>query len=136
MNKLVFRSVVVLALLGAACAQTSGAPPATNAATAASAPLDGRLFVVEGRDVPPGAPSKIELSFAGGMLDSSACREKGLPPVAYTAAADGTFHAERRAGDTIDTWAGRVTGDRMDGVFTSTRAGAVTMRIPFEGRAR
>jgi hypothetical protein len=94
------------------------------------------VFAVEASNPPPGHPSKIELSFAGGLLDSSACREQGLPPIAYTIREDGTFYAERRATDTLDRWTGRVTGADIEGLYTSEHVGATTMRIPFKGRAR
>jgi hypothetical protein len=104
--------------------------------TTSSASLDGRVFAVEGQNLPPDRPAKIEVSFAGGLLDSSACRERGLAPIAYTVREDGTFYAERRTTDTLDRWTGRVTGDDIEGLYTSEHVGAITMRIPFKGRAR
>jgi hypothetical protein len=44
-------------------------------------------------------------------LTTSACREQGLRPIAYTLRDDGTFYAGRRASDALDTWTGRETGD-------------------------
>jgi hypothetical protein len=132
-----------LAVMGVAstmaCAP-SGRSPSLAASpapvTTTSSALDGRVFAVEGQNLPPGHPATIEVSFAGGMLDSSACRERGLAPIAYTVRDDGTFYAERRTPDTLDRWTGRVTGSDIEGLYTSEQAGATTMRIPFRGRAR
>jgi hypothetical protein len=126
-----------LAFLTGACAQ-DGAPPHTAAAaTTSGASLDGRTFDVVG-DVPAGSnlPTKIDVTFARGVLDASPCREQGLPPVPYTVQADGSFYAERRTADGLDTWTGRVVGDQIDGTFVATKGGATTMRIPFRGQVR
>jgi len=124
---LVLRTLVTMGIAAsAACASPPRSPSS----------LDGRVFAVEGRNLPPGRPAMIELSFAGGLLDSSACREQGLPPIAYTVREDGTFYAERRTTDTLDRFTGRVTGADIEGLYTSEHAGATTTRIPFKGRAR
>jgi hypothetical protein len=138
---LIRRTLVTLGVAATtACAPPppSASPAASPAAvtTASSGSLDGRVFAVEGQNLPPGHPSMIEVSFAGGLLDSSACREQGLAPIAYTVREDGTFYAERRTTDTLDRWTGRVTGVDIEGLYTSEHGDATTMRIPFKGRAR
>jgi hypothetical protein len=133
-----------LVTMGIAATAACASPPRSPSLAASPAPvtttssgsLDGRVFAVEGQNLPPGHPSTIEVSFAGGLLDSSACREQGLAPIAYTVREDGTFYAERRTTDTLDRWTGRVTGADIEGLYTSEHAGATTMHIPFKGRAR
>ncbi len=132
-----FFTMGIAAATACASPPRSASPAASPApVTTASSSLDGRVFAVEGQNLPPGHPSTIELSFAGGLLDSSACREQGLAPIAYTVREDGTFYAERRTTDTLDRFTGRVTGADIEGLYTSEHAGATTMRIPFKGRAR
>jgi hypothetical protein len=141
LTSLVLRTLVAMGIaVTTACApaarSTSLPASPAPAATAPSGLLDGRVFAVEAQNPPQGHPSKIELSFAGGMLDSSACREQGLAPIAYTVREDGTFYAERRTTDMLDTWTGRVTGADIEGLYMSEHGGATTMRIPFKGRSR
>ena len=127
-----------LAILLGACAQEGAAPPrAASATTTAASSLDGRTFDVVG-EVPAGSnlPSKIDVEFTGGQLDSSACRAQGLSPIPYTVQADGRFYAERRTGGDLDTWAGHVTGDRIEGTFVAMKGGTTVTRIPFRGQLR
>lgn len=139
-NMLILPAVLSIVALGAvACgpaAPSAAGREVASATTTSAAPLDGRTFIVDGTNVPAGLPTQIDLAFAAGKLDPSPCREQGLPPIAYTLAADGTFRAERRHDGSFDVWSGRVVGDTIEGSLVSQKDGKVVMNIPFKGRAR
>jgi hypothetical protein len=126
-----------LAFVVGACAPNGAQPRVASATTASASSLDGRTFDVVG-EVPAGSnhPTKADIAFVAGKLDASTCREQGLPPVPYTLESDGSFYAERRTADGLDTWTGRVTGERIEGTFVATKGGATVMRIPFRGQGR
>jgi hypothetical protein len=122
-------------IAGCASNASPARSPAGGEATTHS--LDGRTFLVEAE--PDAERQKLpdaEFAFAGGMLDSSACRAQGLPPVPYEVRSDGTFYAERRSGDSLDTWNGRATMDRIEGTYVSMKGAVKTQTIVFRGRVR
>lgn len=140
--KAIFSAYFVVGVLAAApiaggCASAGSPSRATNATEAASHSLDGRTFLIEAEPDPERqGSSTTELAFAGGTLDSSACRARGLAPVPYQVRSDGTFYAERRSRDTRDTWTGRATLDGIEGTFVSMKGVVKTLSIPFRGRVR
>src|SRR5262249_39095568 len=138
MNVFSFASTSLLAAVFAASifACAASAKPAPQAGSAGSTTLDGRTFVIEGNNVPAGQPSQIELVFSGASLDPAICHPQGLPPIAYRLESDGSFPAERRHGESVDVWSGRVVAESIEGTMVSQTNGATTMNIAFLGRAR
>lgn len=115
----ILAALALASLTAVACTPAASAPPATTttAASASGAPLDGRTFAVESAKLPDGSTYATNLSFANGILTSSACAKLGYAPGKYTATREGdavAFRAEMKNGDEVEVWTGRVVGDAID----------------------
>jgi hypothetical protein len=119
-NHVIVAVLALASLTTMACAPTqTNARPATTTSTAATSPvdLDGRTFLVDSAKLPDGSQFASELSFAGGMIRSSACERLGYAPGKYTATREGNgiaFRAEMKKGDEVEVWTGRITGDAIE----------------------
>jgi hypothetical protein len=120
-NQLIVAVLAIASLGAVACApaETNTRPATTTSASAPSAAvsLDGRTFTVDSAKLPDGSQFATELSFAGGMIHSSACEKLGYAPGKYTATREGNviaFRAEMKKGDETEVWTGRITGDAIE----------------------
>ena len=124
---------ILVALAAAACspAELESAPAQTRSAQASL--LEGRTYVTDA-PLSDGTAIRSELTFANGMLDSSACAKLGYLPGAYRVSFEGdtiVFRAQLRATDgRSEVWTGRIVGDSMTGYSV----GADGFKIAFTGK--
>jgi hypothetical protein len=124
MKNLIIAALAALSLAAVACspAETNAHPATTTSAAATSAVnLDGRTFAIDSAKLPDGSQFATELSFANGMIHSSACEKLGYAPGKYTATREGdvvSFRAEMKKGDEVEVWTGRITGKAIDAKAT------------------
>ena len=124
MKNLIVAAVAIVSLVAVACspAETNARPVTTTTASAASpVSLDGKTFNVDSAKLPDGSQFATELSFAGGMIHSSACEKLGYAPGKYTATREGdviTFRAEMKKGDEVEVWTGRINGNVIEAKAT------------------
>jgi hypothetical protein len=120
MKTLIVAALALASLAAVACspAETNARPATTTAASTASPiSLDGKTFNVDSAKLPDGSQFATELSFANGMIHSSACEKLGYSPGKYTATREGdavTFRAEMKKGDEVEMWTGRIDGNVIE----------------------
>ena len=131
MKKIVLAASLALAAVACSPSATTGRPAETTSAQ--SAALDGKKYVAQAV-LPDGTPVTSELSFAGGMFDSSACEKLGFRRGRYTVTQSGdvvTFRAELRTSDgRSEVWTGRIEGN----VITGDCVGPDGTKVSFQGR--
>ncbi len=131
MKKIVLAAA--LALAAVACGSPATTGRAAETTSAQSTVLDGKKYVAHAV-LPDGTAVTSELSFAGGLFDSSACEKLGFHAGRYTVSQSGdviTFRAELRTDDgRVEVWTGRIQGD----VVTGDCLAADGTRIAFDGR--
>lgn len=123
MKNLIVATLALASLAAVACspAETNARPVTTTASAAAPVSLDGKTFAVDSAKLPDGSQFATELSFANGMIHSSACEKLGYAPGKYTATREGdvvTFRAEMKKGDETEVWTGRIEGGVIEAKAT------------------
>ncbi|MBI3297629.1 MAG: hypothetical protein HYZ75_05665 [Elusimicrobia bacterium] len=84
----------------------------------------------------PFAP-KDTLSFGRGRFVSARFLADGYSPSGYGPAAGGDWHARQKSSDGgVMEWRGKVSGDRIRGTVTVTRADGAAKIYKFRGRRR
>jgi hypothetical protein len=135
-NQLIVAVLAIGSLAAAACApaESNVRPATTTSASAnASGALDGRAFSIDSARLPDGSTVATDLSFANGLLTSSACSKMGYAPGRYTTTREGdviAFRAEMKKGNESEVWTGRIKGDSIDASVTN---GGET--LTWQGRA-
>lgn len=124
-NHLIVAVLAVVSLAAVACspAESNVRPATTTSASAnAAGALDGRTFSVDSAKLPDGSVYASDLSFANGILTSSACSKLGYAPGRYTTTREGdvvAFRAELKKGNETEVWMGRIKGDSIEASVTN-----------------
>jgi hypothetical protein len=110
---------ILVALAAAACSPSNvstGRPAETTAARTNL--IEGRKYVADAV-LPDGTPITSELTFANGLMDSSACAKMGFQAGRYTVSQEGNvivFRAQLTTKDgKSEVWTGRIDGDSISG---------------------
>jgi len=107
---------ILVAIAAVACSPAESRPAQTTSAQATV--LEGRKFVADAV-LPDGTPITSELTFANGVMASSACEKLWFMPGSYTASQEGDVivfraHLTTKEGKS-ETWTGRIVGDSISG---------------------